>query len=162
MADALAKPAMTDARKAAFERCRAARAAALARKKQEKEDKAAADRAPPAAPVAEPAADESEPVAAEPVVVHTPSIPLPEPAPVDNGASLHDGLYGTTEDEEIEYVDANEMVDLIKNQSQTLASMREELASMRKAQAETAARAADLSTSFTQHGVKQQYSLNFV
>jgi len=162
-AAAVAKPEMSEGRKAAFEKCKAARAAALARKRQLKEDNLAAA----ARGLTEPVAVAAEPVgivdeatssveSVEPVEFVAPGV-APATLPVAP-ATNPEAAAG----DDLEFVDASHMIDLISSQGETLKSMREELAAMRAAQTETAQRAADMSQSLAQHGVKQAFSLNFV
>jgi hypothetical protein len=69
----------------------------------------------------------------------------------------------TVEDEDdIEFVDADDFYNLIKQQSDALDSLRSEMAAMRDHQSKLNEHQQDLSQSFTRHGVAQQYSINFV
>jgi hypothetical protein len=149
MEEAPLKPEMSAARKAAFDKCRQARAAALERKRAAKEE--AAKPPPPPAPEPEP-----EPEAE----------PEPEPAPAEPEPDLYGRALpppaAAPPADDLDFIDASQLTDMLTSQAETLKSMKEELAAMRAAQDETAQRASDIGQSLAQHGVKTAYSLNFV
>jgi hypothetical protein len=143
---------MSEAKRSAFEKCKAARAAALQRKKEAAAAaKAAKENPPVAAPAAvEPAAVEPAPAPAEPE-------PEPEPAPAPPTPAPEPPTPVETqeEDEAFELLDPAELMQLLHKQQEMITSLHEDVKGIRAHQQ-------DLSTSFTNHGVKQQYSLNFV
>jgi hypothetical protein len=132
---------LSDAKKSAFEKCKAARAAALQRKREAKEAKAAPP--PPEPEVHEPVDDpEPEP---EPVSMPAPAPvrpPTPPPSPI-------------AEEEEYDILDPNELIAMMRTQQEMITSLHDEVRGMKTHQA-------DLANSFSTHGVKTQYALNFV
>ena len=146
----------TAAQTSAFLKCKAAREAALARKKEAKAAASAAAAAPleqqqepPEPPAVQPA-----PMAPpQPVLAQQPEL-LPAPAPAPEPRAQLAPVYESEEDD-FDVVDVSEMCELIRQQGETLTALRDELHGMRAAQQ-------DLSTSFTKHGVTTQYALNFV
>ena len=126
--------AMSEAKKTAFEKCKAARAAALERKREAKE---AAKNPPP----------EPEPVPEPEPAPPAERAPTPRPSPV---TSVED-----EEEEEFDVIDPQELINMINEQSKMIESLHNDVRGMKTHQE-------DLSTSFATHGVKQQHSLNFV
>jgi hypothetical protein len=138
-------PERTPAQIAAFEKAKAARAAALEKKRM-----AALPSLPPIPPTP-PATAEPEPE------------PEPEtPAPDSPTSEVPEPMLPPTQpedDDELEFLDPEEMLapllGLINKQSEMIEGLSSEVKGIRQHQQ-------DLSQSFTAHGVKQQFSLSFV
>jgi hypothetical protein len=131
-------PERTPAQIAAFEKAKAARAAALEKKRM------AAMPALPPLPPTPPTTPEETPAPDSPTS-EVPEPMLPPAQPED--------------DDELEFLDPEEMLapllGLINRQSEMIEGLSSEVRGIRQHQQ-------DLSQSFTAHGVKQQFSLSFV
>jgi hypothetical protein len=153
--DGAAMPMRTAAQQSAFEKCKIARQAALERKRATKAEAKATKAVvapPPPAPVQEPEAEydpapepEAE-VEAAPELVPVVEPSLAPPTPMNSPADPN---------EDLEFVDADDILQVLQQQSDALASLRDEVRGMREHQL-------DLSSSFTRHGVTQHNALNFV
>lgn len=128
----------TEAQQKAFEACKAARQAALEKKKTKKVS--------PVEPVPEPPI---EPVEPEPVPEEVEVEPEPEPVVQE-------------EEDDLEFADMSEIVDLIQQQGTIISALHEEVKGLRAHQMEITQKQTDLTTSFSEAGISTRNSLNFV
>lgn len=137
----------TAAQTSAFERCKAARQAALERKKKAKE------RLPTSMPSPEP---KPAPVVETPTLDDSGPVP-PEPPVQDKEEALVQAP-----EEDLEFVDADVLLTAMQKQNEMFSELKDEIKSLRTYQEELKQHQQDLSHSFTRHDIAQQYSINFV
>src|SRR5690349_1998574 len=105
----------TPAQKSAFEKCRAARAAALERKRAEKAATQAMESEPQSPNVAEPPEPDPEPEPAQEPAPPATSAPVPAPVPPVQAPPAP-----AADDDEHEYLDVSELVELVRAQRDVL------------------------------------------